>query len=136
MKSLKTIISFIDWTLLAVLIALLSLKTSAGHFSQADRKNKLGDPVEKSSISRRRNSGETENIEKKVLEMFGMKEKPKPGRKLRPPKLMQHLYKAHMGDFYTHQDNLIQEWEVGFDLPPHHVMSRVNTARSFHHIGK
>ena len=89
------------------------------------------------SAHEKRNSPDVEEVEKRVLQMFGMSRRPLSGRKLRIPRLMQHLYKAHMGDyFHATKHHLAGGLETGFDLPPSHVTSRINTARSFHHIGE
>ena len=77
-----------------------------------------------------------EESEKRILNMFGFTKRPKLGKDVQIPRLMQHLYKTHMGDYFDEQENLLSGWENGVDLPPDDVTSRVNTARSFHHIGK
>ena len=77
-----------------------------------------------------------DETERRVLDMFGFKQRPKPGKDFHVPLLMQHLYKSHMGDEFDGQENLLDVFEKGLDLPSDDVTNRVNTARSFHHIGK
>ena len=82
-------------------------------------------------------SSKADDTDRRVLNMFGFTQRPPSGREFRVPKLMQHLYNLHMGDYLDEQQHkLTKSGETGFDLPPSHVTSRVNTARSFHHSGK
>ena len=82
------------------------------------------------------NKSTLDESEQIILDMFGFKRRPTPPKNVHVPRIMKHLYKAHMGDYFENQESLKNVWEKGFDLPPDDVISRVNTARSFHHIGK
>ncbi|XP_039248503.1 bone morphogenetic protein 2-like [Styela clava] len=73
-------------------------------------------------------------FEKKLLDMFGLTRRPTPSGDMPVPRIMQHLYKAHMGDDSDGPHSLVPTWEPGFDLPHDEIASRVNTARSFHHL--
>ena len=126
-----------DLSLLVVLFHTTSLmKWSNGLFLQASPENLTPRPANEVENTRSQAQPLRDELDQKVLNMFGLSKRPRSNRKLRIPKLMQHLYKSHMGDYYEDQHDIMKEWETGFDLPPYHVTSTVNTARSFHHIGK
>lgn len=104
-------------------------------YASSDQNNEL------SKSTNRQNSGVDSSLiedetDKRILDFFGFKKKPTHGGNIRVPRLMQHLYKSHMGDYFTGPETFDGISEPGFDLPPDHVTERVNTARSYHHIGK
>lgn len=75
-----------------------------------------------------------DNFERKLLNIFGLSRRPTPNRDMPVPRIMQHLYKAHMGGVVDGPHDLEPGWEPGFDLPANEIASTVNTARSFHHL--
>ena len=93
-------------------------------------------PKQKPTDESRKKSNFTDEAEQRMLDFFGFKKRPIPKKNLHISRIMQHLYKSHMGDFFDGPKQMKDVWEVGFDLPPDHVTGRVNTARSFHHIGE
>ena len=120
-----------------VALHFLECKWTNGHLLQSAPEMIEVEPAEEGDNFRSIQEDQTPiEIDERVLKMFGFNKRPKSGRDMHIPKLMQHLYKAHMGDNFDGQKSLMEGWENGFDLPQPHVTSVVNTARSFHHIGK
>lgn len=137
MKKIKIKVIFLsDRSLFVIILTFLIIELSSGNILKIGRKTLTNFAEEETNNRRRSDDATNDKFDKKILDMFGMTTWPSPKKEFHVPKLMQHLYKAHMGDFYEHQSNIMQDWEEGFDLPLDHVTSRTNTVRSFHHFGK
>lgn len=76
-----------------------------------------------------------DQFEQQLLTMFGLTKRPSPSGTKVIPRIMSHLYRAHMGDDSDGPHDLEDTWEQGFDLPHDDILKAVNTARGFHHIG-
>ena len=118
--------------ILACLLVQLFLGCNVGVLADAQRTKSFLE----SNPNHDTDSESYDDSDRRVLDMFGFKKRPKPGKDVHIPRLMQHLYKSHMGHEFDGQENLLDAWEMGLHLPSDDVIDRVNTARSFHHIGK
>ncbi|CAK8678306.1 unnamed protein product [Clavelina lepadiformis] len=127
-------VTLANWTILVTMVLLSIFNLSSGLLPSVGRTNLIQHAAKYTSGTREEEEAIVVEFEKKLLNMFGLKRRPTPQKGIQIPRLMQHLYKAHLGDTYDGQQNLVDSWETGFDLPPTDIMSRVNTARSFHHI--
>uniref|UniRef100_A0A8C5MTZ8 Bone morphotic protein 2 n=1 Tax=Leptobrachium leishanense TaxID=445787 RepID=A0A8C5MTZ8_9ANUR len=65
-------------------------------------------------------------FELRLLNMFGLKRRPTPGKNIVIPQYMLELYQLHSG-------NLADQVKLPMDLQRERVASRANTVRSFHH---
>nr|CAB3225900.1 BMP2/4 [Phallusia mammillata] len=119
--------------ILALVVHLL-VDLSSGLLSQMGRANLLSQAAEYTGGSREEEDALVSEYENRLLNMFGLTRRPNPAPGTQVPRIMQHMYKAHMGDTYRSQHGITDTWETGFDLPSDEILSRVNTARSFMHI--
>nr|XP_018666939.1 transforming growth factor beta superfamily signaling ligand isoform X1 [Ciona intestinalis]XP_018666940.1 transforming growth factor beta superfamily signaling ligand isoform X1 [Ciona intestinalis]XP_018666941.1 transforming growth factor beta superfamily signaling ligand isoform X1 [Ciona intestinalis] len=126
-------VALTDWTLLATLVLHFLLDVSSGLVPKVGRNNLIRQAAKYTSDTREEEDAIVNEYEKSLLNMFGLKRRPTPEKDFQVPRIMQHLYKAHMGDYYEPEPKIVTSWETGFDLPHEDIASRVNTARSYHH---
>jgi len=129
-------VTLTDGIIISILVLHLVVEFSSGLLPLAGRNNLMRQAATYTGATFEDQEKIVNDFEKKLLNMFGLKRRPSPGPDVQVPRIMQHLYKAHMGDMYQHHEKISTSWETGFDLPPDEVMNKVNTARSFHHLGK
>lgn len=125
-----------NWTVLVTLILCVFMEMCSSLLPKVGRTNLISQAAKYTAGNQEEEDAIANEFEKNLLNMFGLSKRPNPPADAQIPRIMQHLFKAHMGGSYVDQHNLISDWEVGFDLPPQDITSRVNTARGFHHIGK
>uniref|UniRef100_H2YGK7 TGF-beta family profile domain-containing protein n=1 Tax=Ciona savignyi TaxID=51511 RepID=H2YGK7_CIOSA len=126
-------VALTDWTLLVTLVLHLLLGMSSGVLPKVGRDSLIRQAAKYTGDAREEEDAIVNEYEKSLLNMFSLKRRPTPGKDFQVPRIMQHLYKAHMGDYYEHEPKIMRTWETGFDLPADEITSRANTARSYHH---
>lgn len=131
-----TMVTTRSWVVVLLLVMHLLVGLTSGLLSQAGRESLLSKAAEFTGGSRAKEEALVSEYESRLLNMFGLSRRPNPAPGSQVPRIMQHFYKAHMGNTYKPQKGITTSWETGFDLPSDELLSRVNTARSFLHIGK